>query len=133
MSSLTVPIPPDLRPACRAGNTDLGTVPKPPAAFADGVHLRCLRRGQHHVNADLGEDCVECRGARGIPVTNQMGEVTACAVKISSQVAGCAAQAPVGWAVTPSRWARRVRCSITKRRIQLLRGHYVDMKKVDRE
>ncbi len=27
MSSLTVPIPPDLSPACRAGNTDLGTVP----------------------------------------------------------------------------------------------------------
>ena len=29
MSSLTVPIPPDLSPACRAGNTDLGTVPMP--------------------------------------------------------------------------------------------------------
>jgi 2,4-dichlorophenol 6-monooxygenase len=27
MSSLTVPIPPDHGPACRAGNTDLGTVP----------------------------------------------------------------------------------------------------------
>jgi len=27
MSSLTVPIPPDLSPACRAGNTDLGTAP----------------------------------------------------------------------------------------------------------
>jgi hypothetical protein len=28
MSSLTVPIPPDLSPACRAENTDLGTVPQ---------------------------------------------------------------------------------------------------------
>src|SRR4051812_11419278 len=28
MSSLTVPIPPDLSPACRAGNTDPGTVPR---------------------------------------------------------------------------------------------------------
>ncbi|EFC82234.1 hypothetical protein FrEUN1fDRAFT_4623 [Parafrankia sp. EUN1f] len=27
MSSLTVPITPDLRPACRAGNTDLETAP----------------------------------------------------------------------------------------------------------
>jgi catechol 2,3-dioxygenase-like lactoylglutathione lyase family enzyme len=33
MSSLTVPIPPDLSPACRAGNTDLGTVPDQAAAF----------------------------------------------------------------------------------------------------
>jgi hypothetical protein len=39
MSSLTVPIPPDLSPACRAGNTDLGTAPidamRPDRAWSD--------------------------------------------------------------------------------------------------
>jgi catechol 2,3-dioxygenase-like lactoylglutathione lyase family enzyme len=42
MSSLTVPIPPDLSPACRAGNTDLGTAParfQVPENDAVGVQL----------------------------------------------------------------------------------------------
>jgi hypothetical protein len=45
MSSLTVPIPPDLSPACRAGNTDLGTVPSGTAITRDPSGITRVQPG----------------------------------------------------------------------------------------
>jgi hypothetical protein len=58
MSSLTVPIPPDLSPACRAENTVCGTVPgsQRSAGRGEGVGLD---------NGDLGGDRVVERCGRG--------------------------------------------------------------------
>jgi hypothetical protein len=45
MSSLTVPIPPDLSPACRARNTVRGTVPVPAPGLPPGLLDREAGRG----------------------------------------------------------------------------------------
>jgi hypothetical protein len=74
-----------------------------------------LRRGEHHVDADRGDHRIERGGELGISVADQVAEAVSCAFKIRGQVAGSwVTQAPVGWSVTPSRWIRRARCSITK-------------------
>jgi hypothetical protein len=57
MSSLTVPIPPDLSPPWRAGNTDLGTVPGPehrnPGRDTDREAVNRLFRLIYDVVAEL--------------------------------------------------------------------------------
>ncbi|WP_445183635.1 ATP-binding protein [Pseudonocardia sp. Cha107L01] len=58
MSSLTVPIPPDHGPACRAGNTDLATVPLGLAACEQG------RRVRYVITAQLVNELVEAANER---------------------------------------------------------------------
>ncbi|MFF1615030.1 hypothetical protein ACFVYA_45340, partial [Amycolatopsis sp. NPDC058278] len=67
MSSLTVPIPPDLGPACRAGNTDLGTVPS-----AGTYQLECPS-GQLALGSPTGDAiAIELEpGMYGVMVTHR--------------------------------------------------------------
>jgi hypothetical protein len=83
--------------------------------LGDRVHPRRLRSCKHHVNADRGEHRVEGGGELDVAVTNQVRETTSRVLQIRGQIASqLAAQAPVGWEVTPSKWTRRLPCSITK-------------------
>jgi hypothetical protein len=48
-------------------------------SLCDRVHPWCLRRGEHHVEADRGEHHIEGGGELGVWIADQVGEAVSCA------------------------------------------------------
>ena len=84
--------------------------------FGVTVRPRRPRRCSHHVDAFGGEHRVERREVLGVPVPDQeTGRLATRSLRsITRFRATCVVHAPVGCAVTPRMWTRRVRTSITK-------------------
>jgi hypothetical protein len=70
----------------------------------------------HHVDAFGGEYRVERRGELGVPVAMRNRNESARSPKSMTRLRACwVVHSPVGFAVTPRMWTRRVTTSITTR------------------
>jgi len=86
----------------------------PTQRFHDRVHAGRLRGGEHDPDTHGAEHLVEDRGELGVAVTDQESVAGRAVAKVEHQVAGLlATHAPVGFAVTPRTWTRRLACSTT--------------------
>src|SRR4051812_47145617 len=82
--------------------------------FGDRVCLRCPHRGALDANPLAGEHGVEHAGERAVAVPNQEGELSRAVTEVYQTVPCLLGPSrPLGLAVTPRRWIRRVACSTT--------------------
>ena len=86
----------------------------PYAPFRISVHPGSLGSSEQHVYTGRGEHGVEGAGEFAVPVPDQARETSPVSSRSAVRSrASCVSHAPSGYRVTPSRWTRRVRCSIT--------------------
>ena len=84
-------------------------------ALGDRVRPRRLRWRLDDPDIDRGEHGIEGGGELGVAVADEEPEAPIGFVEVHEQVAGLLGDhSPVGWAVTPRTWTRRVACSMTK-------------------
>jgi hypothetical protein len=78
-------------------------------ALGDGVGVRRLDRRQDDLGTDRTPDVVEGPGELAVPVADQEPDDGGLLIERGGEVAGLlATQAPVGLALTPARWTRRL-------------------------
>jgi hypothetical protein len=85
-------------------------------ALGDRVRFRCSHRRLDDADAFADEDGVEVAGELAVAsrIRNLNRSVCSCRVQANWR-ACCVAQAPVGLAVQPERWTRRLPSSMKKR------------------
>jgi hypothetical protein len=102
--------------------------------LGDRVHPRCLRRGEHHVDADRGEHRIERGGELGVSVADQVSEAASGTVKIRGQVAGQLGYPGSSRVVGDAEQVDPAGAVLDhESRVQAFQGHGVDVKEVDRE
>jgi hypothetical protein len=84
--------------------------------FCIAVRSGYSGRDLDHVDALGAEDCIEGISELGIPIADEEAERGGLVAQVYQQGAGgLGVQAVVGCVVTPRRWTRRVRTSLTNR------------------
>jgi hypothetical protein len=86
-------------------------------ALGDGIGVRRLDRCADDLGADRVPEVIEGPGELAVAVADQEPDGGGLFIKVTARLRACwATHVPVGLAVTPARWTRRV-CSWMKKRI----------------